>query len=75
MGAVCDYAYALNVRSPWQGLGLHVLGHSILHEGYFSDTQFAYAKNEGFRRKISLIEVYVVHTSRMSRTTVKTRFS
>ena len=25
VGAVCDYAYALNVRSPWQGLGLHVL--------------------------------------------------
>ena len=25
MGAVCEYAYALNVRSPWQGLGLHVL--------------------------------------------------
>ena len=23
MGAVCEYAYALNVRSPWQGLGLH----------------------------------------------------
>jgi len=28
-----------------------------LQEGYFSETRFAYSKNEGFRRKISLIEV------------------
>ena len=28
-----------------------------LREGHFSETRFAYAKVEGFRRKISLIEV------------------